>query len=716
MSIIVENNIFHLTNGGVSYIIGILNDRLEHIYWGPAIKENDVSYITEKSHVIWSNDIDIETLEMPFYGTGDYRIPMLELQFDDGSRIIDLKCEAYEVFKGKKPLDGLPATFESDIYGVESLHLLFHDELKKIHLLMKYSIFENGAITRSVELFNKSSNIVKINKIHSASIDFLTCDFEVITLQGAWARERHICRQPVQKGLFQISSNRGHSSHTSNPFMALVSPSTTEMTGDVYGMNLIYSGNFQAQIEVSPFEVTRFQMGLSDFDFSWQLQPGCSFVTPEVVLVYSSSGLNGMSQIYHGLYKSNLCRSDYKNKNRPILINNWEATYFDFDEKKLLSIAEAGKSIGLEMFVLDDGWFGSRNDDRSSLGDWTVNINKLPNGLEDLAIKVNDIGLTFGLWIEPEMISPDSDLFRLHPEWCLHVPNRRKTETRHQLVLDLSRQEVCDYIIDTVSKVLESANIEYVKWDMNRSMTEIGSSSLNHLHQMEIGHRYILGLYNILETITSRFPNILFEGCSGGGGRFDGGMMYYMPQHWVSDNTDAYERLMIQYGTSLVYPVSAMGCHISDVPNHQTHRVIALESRAHIAMSGVFGFELDLSKVSDEEKDMMKKFVRFYKENRELYLYGDFYRLSSPFINNYGIWQHVSKDKTESIVCVFKKMHVPNMREKKFRLTGLDKDKLYCSEDDAIKMSGNTLMNVGLVIPKGKSDFESFIIKFVEAT
>lgn len=444
-------------------------------------------------------------------------------------------------------------------------------------------------------------------------------------------------------------------------------------------------------------------------DFTWLLEPGESFQTPEVVMVYSDKGLNGMSQTYHQLYRTRLARGVYRDRERPILINNWEATYFNFNEEKILRLAKTAAELGIELFVLDDGWFGKRDNDRSSLGDWFVNKQKLPNGLEGLAKNINQMGMQFGIWMEPEMVSVDSELYRKHPDWCLHVPNRPRSEGRNQLVLDYSRKEVCDYIIQAISNVLASAPISYVKWDMNRHMTEIGSAALPPERQRETVHRYMLGLYRVMEEITSRFPHILFESCSGGGGRFDPGMLYYMPQTWTSDNTDAVSRLKIQYGTSLVYPISAMGAHVSAVPNHQVHRITSLEMRGHVAMSGNFGYELDLTKLSEEEKAIVKQQVAFYKDIRRLVQFGTFYRILSPFEGNETAWMFVAEDKSEAFVAYFRVLAEANAPLSFLRLKGLDPNKDYEITGSGEVYGGDELMYVGLNVPERRGDFISVI-------
>lgn len=471
----------------------------------------------------------------------------------------------------------------------------------------------------------------------------------------------------------------------------------------------MYSGSFLAQAEVDQYGISRVGIGIQPFNFQWLLEPGESFQAPEAVLVRSSEGLGGLSRTYHRLYRTRLCRGEFRDSKRPILINNWEATYFNFNADKIKEIAKAGKELGLELFVLDDGWFGKRDNDDSSLGDWVEDRRKLPEGLGKLGEDITAMGMEFGLWFEPEMVSPESDLYREHPDWCLHVPGHKSSLARQQLVLDLSRKDVCDYIVESVSSVLSSAPITYVKWDMNRNMTEIGSALLPAERQRETAHRYILGLYDVLERIVSRFPHILFESCSGGGGRFDPGMLYYMPQTWTSDDTDAVERLKIQYGTSIVYPASSMGAHVSAVPNHQVHRITPLETRGHVAMSGNFGYELDLTKLTEAEREDIRKQVSEYKELRMLIQYGDFYRLLSPFEGNETAWMFVSADKKEAFATYFQVLAGPNPPLRRLRLKGLDPAKSYKLELNGGVYRGDELMHFGLTIPQLEGDFRSLL-------
>ena len=646
--------------------------------------------------------------EYPGYGSTELRTPAVELQFSDGTSATDFRYESHNIYAGKNKLNNLPATYVEDENEAMTLELTLVDSLKNVKLILSYSVFEEfDAITRSVKIINESNEDVNINRVLSANVDFRDSDYELLQLSGAWARERHIIRKEIRSGSQSIESRRGSSSHAQNPFMALVRKDTTEQHGEVYGFSLIYSGNFLANVEVDMYENARAQIGINPFDFTWLLKSKEEFTAPEAVLVYSNEGLTGMSHIYNCLYGKRLCKGKYRDEVRPILINNWEATYFDFNETKIKEIAREATNLGMELFVLDDGWFGKRDDDNSSLGDWFVNEEKLKGGLNKLATEINEMGLQFGLWFEPEMVSPISELYKEHPDWCIHIPGRNRSEARRQLILDYSREDVCNYIIEKISEVLSSAPISYVKWDMNRNMSEIGSAKLPANRQREVAHRYILGLYKVLEEITTRFPDVLFESCSGGGGRFDPGMLYYMPQTWTSDNTDAIERLKIQFGTSMVYPNASIGCHVSAVPNHQVDRITPIETRGVVAMSGNFGYELDITKLPESEKEIIKEQVKLYKEIRETIQFGKCYRLSSPFENNDIAWMFISKDCEEIIVSFVRTLAKPNSKFISLKLVGLDESSKYEILGENIIVGGDELMNIGLNVPELKGDYQA---------
>lgn len=509
-------------------------------------------------------------------------------------------------------MDGLPATYVETDEEAETLEIYLEDKVINATLVLSYTVFkEYGAIARNVRIINNGDKKLVLDRALSMCLDMPDHDYEMVHLSGTWARERHIKTRKLEHGIQEVYSARGASSPHHNPFIALKREDATEQKGDVYGFNLVYSGNFLAQVEVDHYDAARVLMGINPFDFTWTLEEGESFQTPEAVMVYSDKGLNGMSGTYHKLYRNRLCRGEWRDKDRPVLINNWEATYFDFNEDKILEIAKASKELDIELFVLDDGWFGERNDDLKGLGDWYVNKEKLPTGIKGLAKKINDMGMQFGLWFEPEMVNKDSNLYRKHPDWIIQVPDRKNSPGRNQHVLDFSRKEVRDYIYEMMADTLRKAPITYVKWDMNRNMTEIGSAALSSDRQRETSHRYILGLYEMLDKLVMEFPHVLFESCASGGGRFDAGMLYYMPQTWTSDNSDAIERLNIQYGTSYVYPVSTMGAHVSAVPNHQLRRVTSLNTRGSVAVFGAFGYELNVKEMTEEEKRIVKKQVAF---------------------------------------------------------------------------------------------------------
>lgn len=709
---------FNLSTSKTSYVLKVLDsNHVAHVYWGKKIKAKNLDYVLRSknwgSFLTNTDNIDDFMLEMtpqeyPGYGSTDLRTPAVELQFSDGTSATDFRYESHNIYAGKNKLNNLPATYVEDENEAMTLELTLVDSLKNVKLILSYSVFEEfDAITRSVKIINESNEDVNINRVLSANVDFRDSDYELLQLSGAWARERHIIRKEIRSGSQSIESRRGSSSHAQNPFMALVRKDTTEQHGEVYGFSLIYSGNFLANIEVDMYENARAQIGINPFDFTWLLKSKEEFTAPEAVLVYSNEGLTGMSHIYNCLYGKRLCKGKYRDEVRPILINNWEATYFDFNETKIKEIAREATNLGMELFVLDDGWFGKRDDDNSSLGDWFVNEEKLKGGLNKLATEINEMGLQFGLWFEPEMVSPISELYKEHPDWCIHIPGRNRSEARRQLILDYSREDVCNYIIEKISEVLSSAPISYVKWDMNRNMSEIGSAKLPANRQREVAHRYILGLYKVLEEITTRFPDVLFESCSGGGGRFDPGMLYYMPQTWTSDNTDAIERLKIQFGTSMVYPNASIGCHVSAVPNHQVDRITPIETRGVVAMSGNFGYELDITKLPESEKEIIKEQVKLYKEIRETIQFGKCYRLSSPFENNDIAWMFISKGCEEIIVSFVRTLAKPNSKFISLKLVGLDESSKYEILGENIIVGGDELMNIGLNVPELKGDYQA---------
>jgi alpha-galactosidase len=720
-----EERSFHLQTPNTSYVIQLIKNGIPvHGYWGRKLAdapwEGMLSFQERASFspnpYPEDRSISFDTLpqEYPAYGASDFRAPAYQVQLADGSTITELVYVEHRISAGKPKLAGLPSTYTENAQEAQTLELTLQDEKTGLRVILSYTVFtDHDAIVRSVKYVNAGAQSLRLLRALSGSVDYRHDKFHMLQLSGAWARERDVVRRPLVSGVQSIESRRGSSSHQQNPFIAIVAPNTDEDQGDAYGFSLVYSGSFIAQAEVDQFHTTRVSMGINPFDFEWKLDSGEEFQTPELVMVYSKDGLGGMSRTYHRLYRTRLCRGTYRDRTRPVLVNNWEATYFQFYADKIESIAKVGQDLGIELFVLDDGWFGYRDNDDSSLGDWKVDLRKLPGGLADLAERVNRLDMQFGLWFEPEMVSPDSDLYRAHPDWCLHVPDRRRTEARKQLILDLSRKDVCDYLIESVSTVLRSAPITYVKWDMNRNMSEIGSALLPAERQRETAHRYMLGLYRVLEQITSAFPNILFESCSGGGGRFDPGMLHYMPQTWTSDNSDAISRLRIQYGTSLVYPISTMGAHVSAVPNHQVHRITSLKTRGDVAMSGNFGYELDLTQMTDEEKQEVKRQIEQYKEIRGLVQFGDFYRLRSPFDGNDTAWMMVSEDRSEAFAAYFRVLAEPNAPLDWITFKGLDPAAKYRIEGQSVVYGGDQLLYAGLPIPHLHGDYQSHIWRFV---
>lgn len=703
-----EQKIFHLQSKDTSYIMRVVKGRyLAHVYWGKKIHTPDVENAQLNRWISFgaapdgsdkSYSLDYIRQEYPTGCQTDYRMPAVQAVFEDGSRAVELVYESYRILPGKPGLQGLPATYVENEEEADTLEITLSDTLKHMKVILMYTVYkELDVITRSVKIRNESAERIRLEKAVSASVDFETSDYELVDLPGAWGRERHIEKTKLRSGIQELQSRRGASSHQMNPFFALAEPGAGEDRGKVYGFALVYSGNFTAGAEVDQIFQTRAWIGLNGYDFSWLLESGETFQTPEAVMVYSSEGFGKMSRTFHQLFRTRLVRGRYRDEVRPILANNWEATYFDFDEEKILGLARTAKELGIELLVLDDGWFGKRNSDTCSLGDWYVNKEKLPDGIAALAEKVNEAGVKFGLWFEPEMVSPDSDLYRAHPDWCIHIPGRERTECRNQLTLDLSRKEVCDYLIKTIGGILDQAEIRYVKWDMNRHMTELGSAGLPPERQKEMPHRYMLGLYRVLEEIVSSHPDVLFESCSGGGGRFDAGMLYYMPQTWTSDDTDAVERLYIQYGTSLCYPVSAMGAHVSAVPNHQANRVTSLKMRGDVAMSGNFGYELDLMKFTEEEKEEVKKQVAVYKELREFLPSAQMYRLENPFEGNTAAWQFISEDGNQIFAAYFRILCEVNPGISRMKFTALDPDARYEIIGEDQTYYGDELMEIGLV-------------------
>lgn len=723
-----EKRIFKLDTKDTTYMIGITSSgHAGHIYYGPGLAHACGSARLRMEEVPYTPDVlprekvqfmDSFPFEYPTGGTGDYRGSCLDVRNQAGQRGCELFYSSYRILPGKPAAEGMPSSFPGEEAvgkdGVETLQLILRDPVLKLTVTLEYSVFpaENVIVRRAVISSAEDAEPLYLEKASSACIDMDNRNFEMITLDGSWARERHISRSILRPGFQGISSSRGETSHQEQPFLALLTPGTDQGKGEVWAMDLVWSGNFRAQAECSHHGSVRMSLGVNDTDFSWKLDPGCCFATPESVLTYSASGLGTMTRQFHDFWRGHMIRSRYLHRDRPILINNWEATYFDFNTDKLLAIAQEAKKAGIEMLVMDDGWFGKRNNDDCALGDWTVNEDKITGGLKHLVDEVNRIGLKFGIWFEPEMISPDSDLYRQHPDWALRQAGREPAQSRQQYVLDLSRKEIRDYVYDQVAAVLHSANIEYVKWDMNRYLSDLGSAELPAERQGEIAFRYVLGVYEMQERLIQEFPDLLLENCSGGGARFDAGMLYYSPQIWCSDDTDAIERLRIQEGTSMLYPLSTMGAHVSKCPNEQVGRNTDFATRGNVALSGTFGYELDITKMDPAEREAIPGQVANYHRFHRLIAEGDYYRLASwNDLQPYDAWIVVSKDRKEALLTAVQVLGRPNAKSRILTLAGLDPSAVYTVEDvmegkETGKEYGDSLMQCGILIPN-MGDFKS---------
>ena len=704
IEILVKDNLLHLRNDQVSYIIGVLEGGVPaHLYFGKRIESINPAAIlrhydlpTDGKWQPHNCTLDHTPHEYPSHGLGDLREGALSVRQKDGTRSVDLRVTGWEVIDGKPGIPGLPATF-----GDNARTLLLHlkDELIGLTVTLSYTLFDDVAgVMRHAVLHNASDADLVIERAYSLCLELPDSRYDLITLSGAWGREREISRRPLTMGEQGVSSLRGATSLFTSNVLFLCRPETTEERGEAIGAALVYSGNFAARVHVDHNRNSRVFLGLNDADFAWKLAPGETFHTPEAVTVYSDAGLGGMSRQFHRVCADHLVRGKFAHAPRPILLNNWEATYFGFNEEKLLNIARTAADVGVELFVLDDGWFGHRDDDTTSLGDWYVDTKKLPHGLKHLTDQVHAMGLKFGLWFEPEMVSPKSDLYAQHPDWAIHIAGREPLQQRQQLTLDMSREDVQDYVYNAVAAHLREDGIDYVKWDMNRHFSNIGSALLPADQQKELPHRYMLGLYRVLERLINEFPDVLFESCSSGGGRFDMGMLHYMPQTWTSDNTDALCRCQIQYATSLAFPPFAMGSHVSAVPNHQTGRITPIETRGNVAMSGCFGYELDLNTLSPEELNAVRAQVERVKALRMTLLYGDFHRLLSPYEGNDTAWITVSPDKRQAVFMLTRAMSKPNTAPAMVRLRGLDEAKTYTIRETGESYTGSELMHLGLSV------------------
>lgn len=728
-----KDKAFKLRANNTDYMMKVCEEGyLAHVYYGNKVPDEDLTYLLrldESPFTPATNDRDrasfMDTLpfEYPCFGVGDYRESAFKIMDASGMSTCDLRYVSHKMYEGKPKLEGLPATFATEESGCSTLEITMYDKYADIEVVLIYTAFDKlDVITRSAVITNKSEKPFKITRALSACVDFDTDKMDMITLKGSWARERAVERCRLHHGKQLVDSCRGESSHQNNPFVALCDNNADEDKGEVFGFNFVYSGNFYAQAEVTQHKKTRFLMGINPLDFEWLLEKGESFTCPEVVMVHSDEGIGKMSRTFHDLYRNNIIRGEYKDKRRPILINNWEATYFNFDTDKLIDIAKEASKLGIEMLVMDDGWFGHRDSDNSSLGDWFVYEKKLKGGLKYLVDEVNKLGMKFGIWFEPEMISPDSELYKAHPDWAIQIKGRPLTLCREQYVLDYSRKEVRDYVYGMMKKILDSANIEYIKWDMNRQLTEVGSATLPAERQRELWHRYVLGVYDLMDRLTTDYPHILLENCSGGGARFDPGMLYYSPQIWCSDDTDAIERLKIQHGTSMCYPCSAMGAHVSDCPNHTVGRNTPFKTRGHVAMVGTFGYELDVTRIPQEDRDAIPAQIEEFNKFNKLVRTGDHYRIGNMFEDNtWDAWEFVAKDKSEALFEFVQVLARPNERSRRIKLKGLEPEAYYYEESEPDKkISGAALMNAGINIAKMWNgdglygDFCSKILHFIK--
>ena len=718
--------LFTLQAKNTTYALAALESgHIVHVYFGKKTEDDDLTYLLRLEQNPWTLKVnardagtfmDARPFEYPCHGKGDYREPCLMVMDKAGMSTCDLRYVSHKIYGGKPALETegmmMPATFANEDEAA-TLEITCIDKVSGLEAVLVYTAFkELDVITRNVRLKNTGTEAINIRRVLSACVDFEFCNYDMITLNGSWARERCIERAPLHHGKQGVDSVKGESSHQNNPFVALVSHNADEDMGEAYGFNLVYSGNFFAQAEVTQHKHTRFVMGINHFDFNWFLESGAEFTAPEVVMVYSSNGIGAMSRTFHDLYREHLIRGEYKDKRRPILINNWEATYFNFNTEKLIDIAKEASKLGIEMLVMDDGWFGHRDSDNSSLGDWFVYEKKINGGLKYLVDEVNKLGMKFGIWFEPEMISPDSELYKAHPEWAIQIVGREMSMSREQYVLDYSNPEVRDYIYGLMKKVLDSANIEYIKWDMNRQLTEVGSTYLPAERQRELWHRYVLGVYDVMNRLTTDYPHILLENCSGGGARFDPAMLYFSPQIWCSDDTDAIERLKIQHGTSLCYPASAMGAHVSDCPNHTVGRSTPFATRGDVAMVGTFGYELDVTRIPQADRDAIPGQIAEFNKYNPVIRIGDQYRIGNMFEDTtWDAWMFVAKDKSEALFTFVQVLGRPNYPCYRVKLKGLDPDADYLNEMTGEVHKGSALMYAGVNV-QADGDFKSVKMYF----
>ncbi len=719
-----DTKTFALETADTSYLMKVSRyGNLLHMYYGAKIPDQDLDYLLSFQDRGFSpnpneagNDrtfsLDFLPQEFSTDRSGDYRTPSVEVIWGDGGTAFSGKVAGYEISPGAAEIKGMPGLQKNGKEQVDTLVIRLEDPVSRVEAKLFYTVFEEkNVIARSVILANYGTRDLRLERLMSGTVDFRDSEYDLIYFSGRHTMEREMRRISVADGIHSIGSTRGSSSHQYNPFAILCEKNCDEDKGQCWGFSLVYSGNFLMETEKDQYKQLRFQAGINPKGFSFLLEPGEEFQAPQLIMAWSGSGLTGLSHIYHRLFRENLSRSPYQKKLRPVLLNSWEAAYFDFDDEKILSIAKAAADMGVEMFVLDDGWFGKRNDDCSGLGDWTVNREKIKIGIGKMSEKIHEMGMKFGLWIEPEMISEDSELYRQHPDWCLREPGRPATRGRYQLVLDLSREDVCEYLIETINHILDQAGAEYIKWDMNRSITEAWSGLLGREHQGEVFHRYVLGLYHVMDRVILTHPDILFCGCSGGGGRYDPAMLYYQPQIWCSDNTDAINRLKIQYGTSFAYPPCTMEAHVSVCPNHQTGRSVPLHTRGVTAMGGVFGYELDPTKMTEEEKEQCREQIRFYRKYAKVIMEGDYYRLTDPYENRYfTAWESVSPDGKKALLSIVVTDKEGNDAQRYVKLKGLNPDEYYRIDGWKGKFSGRLLMNAGIPVPESLREYDSLQI------
>lgn len=699
---------------------------LLHLYYGEKIGEENLSGLIfctdmgfagnpEEAGPNRKYSLDTLPQEIPGSGVGDFRDDMIEIRHADGSFAADFRFDSYEILDHSYAIPGMPALYDTEEEKGETLVITMTEKASGVVLKLFYGVFEKeNVITRAARLENHGETAIELEKMLSFSMDLMYENYEMIYFSGRHAMERTAERIPVQHAKVEIGSTRGTSSHHYNPAVILCEEGADETHGSCIGACLVYSGNFVAAAQKDQKNQTRFQMGIHPTNFCFHLEKGEAFDTPQAILSYSGTGLTKLSQQYHEIIREHICRGAYKHAKRPILINNWEATYFNFNEEKILKIAEQAQKLGIEMLVLDDGWFGKREDDNSGLGDWFVNEKKMNGSMAQLAEKIHKMGMKFGLWFEPEMISEDSDLYRAHPDWAFAIPGRVPNHSRNQLVLDMTREDVREYLLERLTTIVHDAKIDYVKWDMNRSVCDVYSHVAAQNRNGELYHRYVLGVYDLLERFLAACPDLLLEGCSGGGGRYDAGMMYYSPQIWCSDNTDAINRLSIQYGSSFFYPISTVGSHVSVCPNHQTGRVTPFQTRGDVALAGSFGYEMDLNKISEEEKEMVKEQVAAMHEYYELTHEGLYYRLTGLKKQDFMAWEFVAEDQSRALLTIVKTDAEGNMLPVHTKVCGLAEDKLYrCSLDQEVRL-GRTWNRAGLTLHQVLGEYESIRVEFTE--